>query len=351
MGGIIGKFFHQFGITIVAAVLISMFVSFTLDPMLSSIWHDPAIACRTASRTPSRRFYDRTIGRVTGWFDRATECAGRRLTRASCAGRWRTGWPRWRWRSAIFVASICMVPLLGTEFVPKADFSETTRQLLHAGRLLAGSDRGQGAAGRGHHARIPGSAATRWPPSTPAPPRARTTPPSTCGWSTATSARAASDQMSAPLRERLQAGAGHHRHARRPARRGGRQQADGVLAAGPRPEGTGAADRALVTEKAAAHPRPGRPGLQRQARQAGDRRRRASATPRPTWACRWRRSPARCARWWPARRVGNWRAPDDQTYDVNVRLAPEARNAAADLERLPFAMGSQRRRQRRASCA
>jgi HAE1 family hydrophobic/amphiphilic exporter-1 len=24
--------------------------------------------------------------------------------------------------------------------------------------------------------------------------------------------------------------------------------------------------------------------------------------------------------------VGNWRAPDDQTYDVNVRLAPEARN-------------------------
>ncbi len=43
MGGIVGKFFHEFGITIVAAVLISMFVSFTLDPMLSSIWHDPAI--------------------------------------------------------------------------------------------------------------------------------------------------------------------------------------------------------------------------------------------------------------------------------------------------------------------
>ncbi|HOB95709.1 MAG TPA: efflux RND transporter permease subunit, partial [Aquabacterium sp.] len=36
MSGIIGKFFHEFGITIVAAVLISMFVSFTLDPMLSS---------------------------------------------------------------------------------------------------------------------------------------------------------------------------------------------------------------------------------------------------------------------------------------------------------------------------
>jgi HAE1 family hydrophobic/amphiphilic exporter-1 len=35
--------------------------------------------------------------------------------------------------------------------------------------------------------------------------------------------------------------------------------------------------------------------------------------------------------------VGNWRAPDDQTYDVNVRLAPDARTAPQDLERLPFA--------------
>jgi HAE1 family hydrophobic/amphiphilic exporter-1 len=43
MGGIIGRFFHQFGITVAAAVLISMFVSFTLDPMLSSIWHDPEV--------------------------------------------------------------------------------------------------------------------------------------------------------------------------------------------------------------------------------------------------------------------------------------------------------------------
>jgi HAE1 family hydrophobic/amphiphilic exporter-1 len=36
--------------------------------------------------------------------------------------------------------------------------------------------------------------------------------------------------------------------------------------------------------------------------------------------------------------VGNWRAPDDQTYDVNVRLSPDARNNLQDLERLPFAL-------------
>jgi len=38
--------------------------------------------------------------------------------------------------------------------------------------------------------------------------------------------------------------------------------------------------------------------------------------------------------------VGNWRAPDDQTYDVNVRLAPEARDNLQDLERLPFTVGA-----------
>jgi len=41
MGGIIGRFFKEFGITVAFAVLLSMFVSFTLDPMLSAIWHDP----------------------------------------------------------------------------------------------------------------------------------------------------------------------------------------------------------------------------------------------------------------------------------------------------------------------
>jgi multidrug efflux pump subunit AcrB len=41
MSGIVGKFFFPFGITIATAVLVSLLVSFTLDPMLSSIWPDP----------------------------------------------------------------------------------------------------------------------------------------------------------------------------------------------------------------------------------------------------------------------------------------------------------------------
>jgi hydrophobe/amphiphile efflux-1 (HAE1) family protein len=44
MDGIVGQFFRQFGLTIVAAVMMSLFVAFTLDPMLSSRFsraHDP----------------------------------------------------------------------------------------------------------------------------------------------------------------------------------------------------------------------------------------------------------------------------------------------------------------------
>ncbi len=39
MGGIIGMFFREFGITIAIATLFSLFISFTLTPMLSSRWY------------------------------------------------------------------------------------------------------------------------------------------------------------------------------------------------------------------------------------------------------------------------------------------------------------------------
>ncbi|MDP5116187.1 MAG: efflux RND transporter permease subunit, partial [Burkholderiaceae bacterium] len=72
MEGVIGKFFHEFGLTIVVAVVISMFVSFTLDPMLSSVWHDPSIHVQGQATKP-RNWYDKSIGRVTGWFESSTD--------------------------------------------------------------------------------------------------------------------------------------------------------------------------------------------------------------------------------------------------------------------------------------
>jgi HAE1 family hydrophobic/amphiphilic exporter-1 len=123
MGGIVGKFFHEFGLTIVAAVLISMFVSFTLDPMLSSIWHDPQAHGHVHQGKPVT-LYDRTIGRVTKLFDELTEWLSRSyqaILRWSLAHKPAT----LAIAAATFVGSLLLVPVMGTEFVPKADFSET----------------------------------------------------------------------------------------------------------------------------------------------------------------------------------------------------------------------------------
>jgi len=65
MKGIVGRFFFQFGITVTFAVLVSLFVSFTLDPMLSSRWHDPDI-----DRTGKRHLVARILDRFNDWFDR-----------------------------------------------------------------------------------------------------------------------------------------------------------------------------------------------------------------------------------------------------------------------------------------
>ena len=104
-----------------------MFVSFTLDPMLSSLWHDPSIHPHGAQRPEGQplTLYDRTIGRVTGWFDRATESLAEGYQHIL---RWALGHKpaTLALALAIFVGSVFMVPLLGTEFVPKADFSETS---------------------------------------------------------------------------------------------------------------------------------------------------------------------------------------------------------------------------------
>jgi len=123
MGGIIGRFFHQFGITVAAAVLISMFVSFTLDPMLSSIWPDPEAHGGNAARPG---WYAKTIGRVLERFERSVQWFSdtyQVLLKWSLAHRKMT----LAIAGATFVVGLMMpaLGLIGTEFVPQADYSET----------------------------------------------------------------------------------------------------------------------------------------------------------------------------------------------------------------------------------
>ncbi|MFD1911300.1 efflux RND transporter permease subunit [Halodurantibacterium flavum] len=111
MDGIVGRFFVQFGITVTVAVLISLFVSFTLDPMLSSVWHDPA------SQPGTRRgVFGRAVARFGDGFDRLGERYSRLL--AICL--------RWRKTTvalalACLIASLSLFPLLGFEFLPAGD--------------------------------------------------------------------------------------------------------------------------------------------------------------------------------------------------------------------------------------
>jgi HAE1 family hydrophobic/amphiphilic exporter-1 len=65
MKGIVGRIFYHFGITVTFAVLVSLFVSFTLDPMLSSRWYDPDI-----ERKGKRHLLARILDHFNEWFDR-----------------------------------------------------------------------------------------------------------------------------------------------------------------------------------------------------------------------------------------------------------------------------------------
>ena len=115
MGGIIGKFFYQFGITVVVSVVVSLFVSFTLDPMLSSIWRDrPA------------RWMD-SVKPVKWALDRQQSLIDWLHTRYDAALRWSLRYRKTTLAlvTATFCASFFLVPFIGSEFVPEDDQGST----------------------------------------------------------------------------------------------------------------------------------------------------------------------------------------------------------------------------------
>ena len=73
MGGMIGKIFFQFGVTVAFAVAVSLFVSFTLDPMLSSIWHDPDAELHGEEAWRRAGPIRRVALVFDGWFERLSD--------------------------------------------------------------------------------------------------------------------------------------------------------------------------------------------------------------------------------------------------------------------------------------
>jgi multidrug efflux pump subunit AcrB len=161
MGGIVGKYFYAFGVTVVVAVLVSLFVSFTLDPMLSAVWRDPPEGARGLPVVgPVLRVFEGWVerwhvwyGRLLGWVlsDRrwtlGVRLRGGRQIGVPAIGLWRAirhlDWRALKPRvatltprgvtlwaaAASFLVSLPIAGFVGTEMQPQVDQSFTTVQL------------------------------------------------------------------------------------------------------------------------------------------------------------------------------------------------------------------------------
>lgn len=110
MSGIVGQFFKQFGLTIAVAVMLSLFVAFTLDPMLSA---------RLSKAHDAHAPEPRLVAAIRGFLDRVDD-RYRDVLRAAL-----------RWPKLTVGASVGMLLVTGVvaailpkEFVPKEDRGE-----------------------------------------------------------------------------------------------------------------------------------------------------------------------------------------------------------------------------------
>jgi hydrophobic/amphiphilic exporter-1 (mainly G- bacteria), HAE1 family len=131
VGGVVGRIFSEFGITIVVSTLLSLFVSFTLTPMLASKWSRLVEQSRTSR-----------IGRFILWFeglqDHVAEKYGELL-----------GWSLDHRKTilavsgGLLVLSLALVPLgfIGSEFMTDSDRGEFAINIdLPLGTTIAKTD-------------------------------------------------------------------------------------------------------------------------------------------------------------------------------------------------------------------
>ena len=116
MSGLAGQWFKPFALTIAAAVLVSLFVSFSLDPMLSAYWADPHVP------DDQKRGITRALDRFNRWFDRQTA----RYTRG-------VGWALDHPKTMVLIAAGSLAGAFalqgafgGAGFVPDSDRSEVS---------------------------------------------------------------------------------------------------------------------------------------------------------------------------------------------------------------------------------
>jgi HAE1 family hydrophobic/amphiphilic exporter-1 len=119
MKGMIGRFFLQFALTVVFSVLVSLLVSFTLTPMLASIFLKRFTVKREGHEKPSPAPI-RPMGGIAGWFERGyrrIEGSYRLLLAFSLDHRWKM----LLGALVLFAGSLYLTKFMGKEFVPPED--------------------------------------------------------------------------------------------------------------------------------------------------------------------------------------------------------------------------------------
>jgi hydrophobe/amphiphile efflux-1 (HAE1) family protein len=120
MGGVAQQWFAPFALTIASSVLVSLLVSFSLDPMLSSVWADPALEHGVRGKFTS------AIARLNAWLAARTVDYQRVVA-------WALDHRLLMMALAIgtFVVALALPALgvVGSEFFPREDRSEFTLEL------------------------------------------------------------------------------------------------------------------------------------------------------------------------------------------------------------------------------
>ncbi|MDP1978355.1 efflux RND transporter permease subunit [Undibacterium sp.] len=112
MPGMPGEWFRPFALTVACSVLVSLGISFTLDPMLSAYWGDPA-----DHHTAPKKGISKVLARFNDWFDHQSDRYGNLIA-----------WALHHRRSMGAIALLSLVAALGvqikwggTSFLPAAD--------------------------------------------------------------------------------------------------------------------------------------------------------------------------------------------------------------------------------------
>ena len=112
MPGVSGEWFRPFGLTVVASVLVSLLISFTLDPMLSAYWGDPP-----GEHLKPKKGISLKLKQFNEWFDHQADRYGNVIAWALHHRRWMIAFAVISFFGAIFL----QVQFGGSSFLPRTD--------------------------------------------------------------------------------------------------------------------------------------------------------------------------------------------------------------------------------------